>query len=110
MIAAPQELAFAGAAAGHNAHAGRFGNSLAAELLIFANLGSDNRHSFGTAIGQKGNQLAGNAVFMDKNRRSAKIRLIAQLTCCLRQSGISIFFFVLYKSELILFCCAIKVK
>lgn len=47
---------------------------------------------------------------MDKNRRSTKIRLIAQLTCCLRQSGISIFFFVLYKSELILFCCAIKVK
>ena len=53
MIAAPQQLAFAGAAAGHNAHAGRFGNSFAAELLIFAHLGSDNRHSFCTAICQK---------------------------------------------------------
>ena len=53
MIAAPQQLAFAGTAAGHNAHAGRFGNSLAAELLIFTHLGSDNRHSFCTAICQK---------------------------------------------------------
>ena len=103
MIAAPQQLAFAGAAAGHNAHAGRLRNIVAAELLLFAHLGSDNRHCFSTAVGQKGNQLAGNAVFMDKNRRSAKIRLIAHLTCCLRQSGISIFFFILYKSELVLF-------
>ena len=53
MIAAPQQLAFAGAAAGHNAHAGRFGNIFAAELLLFANLGSDNRNSFCTAICQK---------------------------------------------------------
>lgn len=53
MIAAPQQLAFAGAAAGHNAHAGCLRNIVAAELLLFANLGSDNRHSFGTAVGQK---------------------------------------------------------
>ena len=53
MIAAPQQLAFAGAAAGHNAHAGRLWDSLAAELLIFAHLGSDNRHGFCVAVGQK---------------------------------------------------------
>ena len=53
MIAAPQQLAFASAAAGHNAHAGCLRNIVAAKMLIFAHLGSNNRHCLGTAVGQK---------------------------------------------------------
>ena len=102
VIAAPQQLALACAAARHDAHAGRLRYRAHVELLRPADLRRNNRYSFCAAVRHKAHELACNAVLMDEHRRLAVSQRSAQLLRLLHQTRIGIGLAILHERQLLL--------